>query len=618
MNNFKIKSTGNVDKKTGPKKPVHNHGNKNNFHKKNNFSNHHNKNNGRKTFTKFIKKNTNIEGETVRVITIGGFEEVGSNMYAVEYKDNIWIFDMGFQFVNEVETPGIDFMLPNIKYLEERKQKIKGVIITHGHLDHIGGIPFLMQKLGNPPMYTRELTSHLIRKRMEEFKSHPALNITLVAPGDQIKIGDLSFEFFNVTHSIPDSMGILVKTPHGQLVFTGDLKLRHENGVPVPYEEKTWSRVGEGENILMISDSTNCENPGWSIQEKEIEATIADLIRNAPSRVIIATFGSQFERMFNFIQVAENLGKKVVLEGRSVRTNLDIARESGYFVPKKDTIISAKEIDNYPSDRILIISTGGQGEEFAALPRMARKDHPFVQLNERDTVILSSSVIPGNEIAVRGLLDLLARTNAKVITYRTSDVHSTGHGNAEELGWIIKKSHPKYFIPGYGFHSMLKKHKEIAIEKGGVLRENVIVPDNGSIIEIKSKDDIKMLREKVPASPIMVDGTSIMQMNKAVLDDRKNLSTDGFVNIVVLINMAKRKIQKSPDILSRGFIYLRDSQDILNKTRQIVSDLAQEEIEKGGQIDVDKLKENISKKVYRYLTRETGKNPIIIPVVLVV
>jgi len=568
------------------------------------------------------RKNSEIRGENIRLITIGGFEEVGNNLYALEYKDNIWIFDMGFQFVSEDEFPGVSFTLPNIKYLEERKHKIKGVIITHGHLDHIGGMPYLMKRLDYPLVYTRELTSYLIKKRMEETRQVNSVKMKIVEPGDQLMIGDFSFEFFNVTHSIPNSMGVIVKTHYGNLIFTGDLKLSHENGQPLPYEVKNWGRISEMENLLMIADSTNCEQEGWSIQERDIEKNIERIIRNAPGRVVIATFASQFERVFSFIRIAEQLGKKVILEGRSILTNLEIAQEAKYFEPKPGTIIPAKDVDKYPADRILVISTGGQGEEFAALPRMARKEHPYIKLNSRDTVILSSSVIPGNEIAVRGLLDDLARNNCSVITYKHEEVHSTGHANAEELAWIIRQVHPKYFVPGYGFHSMLKAHKRIAVEKAGIKEENVIVPENGNIIEIRSKDDVRILKEKTPNLPLVVDGKSISILPKAVLDDRKALAHDGFINLIVLINVSKRKIQKSPDILSRGFIYLKNNAEILNKIREIIIEETEKAIKNSektnGRINVDKLKEEMSSKVSRYISRKTGKRPIIMPVILVV
>lgn len=571
-----------------------------------------------------LKENRNkvppITGDKVRILTIGGFEEVGRNMFAVETKESIWIFDVGFEFTSQEENPGIDYILPNVNYLAENKHKIKAAIITHGHLDHIGGIPFLMSKIGNPPMYTRELTALLIKKRMEEFPGLPALKINLVDPEDQIKIGELSFEFFEVTHSIPDSMGVSVKTKHGNIVISGDLKLAHDNGVPIEREQKNWSRVGSEKNILMISDSTNCENPGWSMQEPTIHKNVTEFIKNAKSRVLIATFASQFERMMAFVKASEELGKKIVIEGRSVKTNMEIAKIAKYYTTKPDTVINIKDIDKYPSNRIVVICTGGQGEEFAALPRMARGDHKFIKLNERDTVILSSSVIPGNEIAVRTLKDTLLRHDVELIEYTTSDVHSTGHGNAEELAWIARQVKPTYYVPGYGYHSMLKQHKKIAIEKGGIEKDNIIVPDNGNIIEISGPNDVKVLKEKILSNPILVDGFSISDMKSAVLSDRKVLASDGFINVIVLINISKRKLQKSPDILSRGFIYLRDSQELVSETRFMIKKIAEEEIKKsdGGKIDVDRLKAEIYSKLENFLLRKTNKRPIIMPVVLVV
>ncbi len=566
------------------------------------------------------KANPPINDDSFRVITIGGFEEVGRNMLAVENKDEIFVFDVGFEFTSEDDAPGIDYTLPNIQYLKENKHKIKAIIITHAHLDHIGGIPFLIGEIGNPPIYTRNLTALLIKKRMEEFPNAPKINISLVEPGDQIKIGNTSFEFFNVTHSIPDCVGTSVKTPHGNIIISGDLKLAHKDGEPLQREKDTWGYIGSQKNILMISDSTNCENPGWSLQEPIIHETVANYIRNAKSRVIIATFASQFERMMAFVKAAENLGKKIILEGRSVKTNMEIAKKANYYTPKKDTIIKVSDIDKYPSDRIVVICTGGQGEEFAALPRMARNDHKYIKLNHRDTVILSSSVIPGNEISVRALKDSLLRHDVELISYKTSDVHSTGHGNAEELAWIIRQVKPHYFVPGYGFHSMLKQHKKIAIEKGNMDPSCVIVPDNGSVIEISNQDNVKVLPIKVQSSPILVDGYSVSDIKKTVIADRKVLAKEGFINTIVLINISKGRLQKSPDILSRGFVYLRESKNLLSETRMIITKLAEEEIRisRGGKINVDRLKEKIYEKLEAFFVQRTNKKPIIIPVVLVV
>ncbi len=560
-----------------------------------------------------------IEGETVRVIPLGGVEEVGRNMFAVEYKENIWIFDAGFQFVSESDAPGVDYTLPNITYLEERKHKIKGLIITHGHLDHIGGIPFLMGRLGNPTIYTRNLTAIMIKKRMHEFPNAPTLDIHIVEPNDTMMIGDLEFYFFAVTHSIPDCIATSIRTPHGNIVITGDIKLEHEDGIPVPGEVEHWAQVTKEDNIMLLSDSTNCENPGWSIPEPRIHENVDEIIRDAQGRIMIATFASQFRRMIAFMKSAESQGKKIILEGRSIKTNLEIAKLAGKYTPADGVIIPAADIDKYPSDKILILCTGGQGEQFAALPRMARGDHKYVKLNNRDTIILSSSVIPGNEISVRNLMDQLHRNNVRLISYKTSDVHSTGHGNQEELKWIINTVHPTYMVPAYGYHSMLKIHKRLALETG-MEDKNVIVPDNGSVIEIKGKDDVTVLPMKAPSSPIMVDGFSISDMQHTVIADRQLLSSDGIFVTVVSINVSKKQMQKSPDIISRGFVYLRESQDLLSQARGIIKRVTEEQISQsdGNRIDVETLKKQIHKHLERFLLRKTNKQPIIIPVILVV
>jgi ribonuclease J len=323
--------------------------------------------------------------------------------------------------------------------------------------------------------------------------------------------------------------------------------------------------------------------------------------------------------MIAFVKAAEDLGKKVALEGRSIKTNMDIAKEADYFIPKKDTLIDIGDVDRYPADKIVIIATGGQGEKYAALPRMARGDHKYIKINKRDTIIFSSSVIPGNEIAVRNLMDIIMRRDPRVIHYRTSDVHSTGHGNAEELSYIIRKVNPKYFIPGYGFHSMLKVHKQLAINEG-VPADNVLVADNGSIIEMNINGDARILDIKAPSAPMMIDGNTVSEVQKIVMEDRISLSTDGFIHVVTLINVAQKKLQKSPDIISRGFIYLKDSQSLISQTRSLVVKVTEKELQKNksSKVDILNMKKNIQNNVERFLTQKTNKKPIVIATVLVI
>jgi ribonuclease J len=552
-------------------------------------------------------------GENVRMIPLGGVEEVGKNMMMIEHKDSIIVIDVGFQFEEET-TPGIDYILPNTKYLEERKDKIKAVIITHGHLDHIGGIPYIMNRIGNPPIYTRNLTSLMIKKRQEEFRHLPELNINIVEPGDTISIGDFSINFFPVTHSIPDAMGISVITPLGNIVITGDLKLNHVDEDPTDKEKKTWGEVGKGNNLLFVADSTNVERPGFSITEAQIHKNLEEIIKNVSGRLIVGTFASQFERMLKMIEIADRYNKKIITEGRSIKTNIEIAKKAGLLKIKEGTIIPVEDMGKYPTDKIFVLATGAQGEEFAALMRIANKKHKYIKFTERDTIILSSSVIPGNEISVQRLKDNLYRYNLHLIHYRVSDVHSTGHGNAGELTWINKQVGAKFFMPGYGYHSMLRAHAQ-TIEESGFPKKNIIVPDNGTIIEFDKKG-MKILKEKAPSSIMMVDGFSIGDVQEVVLRDRQMLAQDGMFVIIAIVDLKTGKLRKSPDIISRGFVYLRESQELLREARFVIKKTVEGTLVGMHPINFDDVKNKVTDDLSRFLLRKTDKRPIVIPVMI--
>ncbi|HEX8591230.1 MAG TPA: ribonuclease J, partial [Candidatus Paceibacterota bacterium] len=369
----------------------------------------------------------------VRVIPLGGVEEVGRNMIALETRGDIFVFDAGFQFVSEDESPGVDYLLPNTKYLEHNKDRVRAVFITHGHLDHIGGIPFVMNRFGNPPIYTMNLSAVMIAKRQEEYPDIPKPNLIVVEGHSTQTIGSTKVRFFPVTHSIPDSMGIIVETPYGNVIVTGDLKVEHVNDIPVPDEEKKWSEMGAQKNLLFIADSTSAELDGFSVPEQKVRETLEEIIKTVKGRLIIGTFASQFDRMVNIIRLSEKYGKKIVMEGRSIKTNLEIAQKIGLLKLDKSTLISAQEIGDYPPDKIIILATGAQGEEFAALMRIATKQHKNITFSDRDTVVLSSSVIPGNELSVQKLKDNLLRNKVTLMHYRSADVHSGGHARAAEL-----------------------------------------------------------------------------------------------------------------------------------------------------------------------------------------
>jgi len=554
--------------------------------------------------------------DVVRIVPLGGVEEVGRNMFTVETNGDIFVFDVGFQFVSEDTQPGVDYVLPNTKYLEVNKERIQGVFITHGHLDHIGGIPFLMERMGNPTIYTQNLSAVMIKKRQEEYPDQPELNIVTVEPGSTMTIGSTKVQFFPVTHSIPDSMGIAVETPYGNVIATGDLKLDHENGIPTEAEAKKWGALGKQKNLFFIADSTNAERDGFSVPERKVHETLEEIIKTVKGRLIIGTFASQFERMVRIIEIAESLGKKVVTEGRSIKTNLEIAQKTGLLKVKKETIITSAEIGDYPPDKIVILSTGAQGEEFAALMRIATKQHKSITLTPRDTVVLSSSVIPGNEISVQRLKDNLYRSGITLIHYRSSDVHSTGHGNTGELIWINQQIGAKYFMPAYGYYSMTASHAK-AVEQAGRPRESIIVADNGTVIDIENGGEtLNIHKQKVPSTPLVVDGFSIGDLQEVVIRDRQMLAKDGMFVIIATVNLKTGKLRKSPDIISRGFVYLRENQDMLNQARLLIKKTVEDSTEGMNPVDLDFVKNALSDTMAGYLFTRTNKAPMVIPVLI--
>jgi len=556
------------------------------------------------------------DADTVRIIPVSGVEEIGRNMNIIETKDDIIVIDAGFQFVSEESNaPGIDYILPNTQYLEERKDKIRALVITHGHLDHIGGIPFIMERIGNPPIYTQYLTSLMILKRQEEFPHMEPVKMNVVKEGESFTVGSTKIKTFPVTHSIPDAMGVCVETKHGDVVITGDIKLVHEEGKVVVEERASWEKVGLNKNLALLCDSTNADRQGFSASEARVFLTLEEIIHNTTGRLIIGTFASQFDRLISIIKVCEEMGKKVVMEGRSIKTNIDIAIEAKLMEVKQSTFINAGDINDYPADRIVVLSTGAQGEQYAALMRMATDKHKFINLTERDTIVLSSSVIPGNEIAVQKLKDNIYRKNVKVINYQGSHVHSSGHGNAGELVWVHQAVKPNFLIPVHGHHYHLKSHMYAAVENG-FPRENIAVPDNGTIIEIKNGTEMTILPMKIPTELMMVDGFTVGTRQEVVLRDRQTLSEDGMFVIIATVNTKNGKLRKSPDIISRGFVYLRENQQLLSEARVLIKKTVERQTEHMNPIDLELVKDDLTDVVSGFLMQKTQKSPMVIPVLI--
>lgn len=553
---------------------------------------------------------------TVRIITVSGVEEIGRNMNIIETKDDIIVVDAGFQFVSaEGGTPGVDYILPNTQYLEERKSKIRALVVTHGHLDHIGGIPYIMERIGNPPIYTQYLTSLMILKRQDEFPQMEPITMNVIKEGESFTVGKTKIKTFPVTHSIPDAMGVCVETKHGDVVITGDIKLVHEDGKVVVEERASWEKVGLNKNLALLCDSTNADRAGFSALESRVFETLEEIIRTARGRLIIGTFASQFDRLISVIKVCEETGKKVVMEGRSIKTNIDIAILAKLIEVRPDTFINAGDMNDYPNDRIVILSTGAQGEQFAALMRMATDKHKFIALTERDTIVLSSSVIPGNEIAVQKLKDNIYRKNVKVINYQGSHVHSSGHGNAGELVWVHQTIKPTFLIPVHGHHYHLKSHMYAAIENG-FPKDHIAVPDNGTIMDITNGTDMKILPMKIPNELLLVDGFTVGTRQEVVLRDRTTLANDGMFVIIATVNSKTGKLRKSPDIISRGFIYLRENQQLLSEARVLIKRTVEKHTENMNPLDLEMVKDIVADTMSAFLLQKTQKNPMVIPVLI--
>jgi ribonuclease J len=548
----------------------------------------------------------------VKFFALGGLEEVGRNMSVFEYKDEIVVFDAGLQFPEE-DQPGIDFIIPNVEYLAANKRKIKGLVLTHAHYDHIGALPYIIEKLGNPTIYTTALTKEIVKKRQEEFTNAPKLDFEVVKNRDKVKISDnIELEFFGIIHSIPDTVSVLLKTPLGNFVYSTDVKFDYdEKGNPLGMEEFEWVA---GKNIsALFLDSTNAESVGQSISEKTVVENIDELFKKAKGRIIVGIFASLLTRIEEVIKIAEKHGRKVAFSGLSMKTNIQIAQNLNYVKIKKGTIIPLEEIHKYKDDKILILSTGAQGEPNASLMKIANGEHRHVQIKPGDAIIFSSSIIPGNERAVQVLKDDLCRQGAKIYHSKLIELHASGHATGDELKKIIKIVNPKFFIPIHGHYFMRAISAELA-QEAGVKEKDAILVDNGQIVEF-FKDGFKISEETVPAYFIMVDGLGVGDVGEVVMRDRRVLAQEGMVVIIATLDRRTGKFLKNPDIISRGFIYLREHKEFVEELRKRVKNLI-DRIPRHQQIDSDYVKALIRDQVGLFLYNRTKRRPMVLPVVI--
>ncbi len=551
--------------------------------------------------------------QKLRIIPLGGLEEVGRNMTVFEYDNDIIIVDMGLQFPEE-DMPGIDYIIPNTAYLKNKREKIRGVIITHAHYDHIGAIPHSMARLGNPPIYTAPLTRGIILKRQEDFPQAPKLDIHQVGVTDKIKLGCFEIEFFHVNHNIPDSMGLAIQTPVGLIIHTGDFKFDHSPINEKPADLAKITQLGGKGVLLLLSDSTDAEIPGHSISENEIQKTIEGIFDGLKGRIIIATFSSLLTRIQEIIWLAEKFGRHVAIDGYSMKANVAIARKLGYLKIKKNTLISPKQANELPDNKVVILCTGAQGEGNAVLMRLATGEHRFLKIHPEDTVIFSSSVVPGNERTVQNLRDILCRKGAKVINYEMMDVHAGGHAPIEDLKMMINLVKPKFFIPVHGNYYMLKLHAEIA-ESVGISPENIILASNGNIV-LLNQESIGLSKEKAPANYVMVDGLGVGDVGQVVLRDRQAMAGDGMFVVIAIIDSKTGQVRGEPDIISRGFVYLRESKELLDQTRAKVKKIISQTSSAEHTVNWSYVKDNIRDKIGQFLYTKTQRRPMVLPVVI--
>ena len=553
--------------------------------------------------------------QNLKIIPLGGLGEVGRNMTLFEYQGKILICDIGFRMPEE-GMPGIDYIIPNINYLKGKQKNILGVVFTHGHYDHIGAVPYIIEKIWHPHLefYASPLTRGIILRRQEDFSNQPPLKINEVKDGSIVKLGPFKVEFFRQNHNIPDNLGLFIETPVGNILHTSDFKFDPNpvNDKPTDFQKlKAFGRRGI---LLLMSDSTGAEEEGHSFSEKTIEQNLEKIFQQSRGRIFAATFASLINRIQQIISLSEKYGRKVVIEGYSMKSNVEICKLLGYIKSKKGTIIKAKEIENYPDSRITVLCTGAQGEGSAVLMRVAQKEHPTLHLKKGDSVILSSSVIPGNERTVQSLKDDILRQGVKVFHYKMMDIHAGGHAQKAELTEMIKMMSPKFFLPIHGQYSMLVAHAEIAKETG-VPEKNIIVAENGQIINLGQKG-FHLEKGKVPSNYVMVDGLGIGDVGEVVLRDRQMLARDGMFVIVAVVDKQTGKVKGSPDIISRGFVYLRESKELLKDTRKRVIGIINQAATSDGAVNWTNIKDEIRKKIGKFLFTKTQRKPIILPVVI--
>lgn len=558
------------------------------------------------------KKYSKKKQETpIRIAFLGGINEVGKNMTLYEYKDDMFIVDCGLAFP-DTEMPGVDLVIPDFSYVEKNKEKIKGIIITHGHEDHIGGLAYLLKTV-NMPVYGTKLTIGLIQGKLKEHNLLGSVKLHEVAPGDEITLGGFKVEMIHVNHSIPDAIALAIKCASGTVIQTGDFKI---DSTPIDggmIDLARFAQLGNEGVLALLSDSTNAERPGYTESERKVGESFEILFRKAgKNRIIVATFASNIHRVQQIINVASSLGRKVAIMGRSLENVVAVSNQLGYLNIPDNVLISDDLINKYPADRLVIITTGSQGEPMSALTRMAFSDHRKVEICPNDYVIISANPIPGNEKTVGNVVNELMKLGANVIYEKMYDVHVSGHACQEELKLIMGLVKPKYFIPVHGEQKHLRKHALLA-QGMGIPVDNIFIADNGMVAEITERA-IKC-GASVPAGRVFVDGYGVGDVGSVVLRDRKHLGEDGIIVVTASIDYATGQLIAGPEVVSRGFIYVKEAEELMEQARK-AAEKALENCYYSNISDIGAIKGKLRDAVSHFVYEQTKRSPMILPIIM--